>query len=214
MIILPKLDEWLIQSQAKQFKAGPRKSQQEFEAEVNRQLGDDYQVIGTYRGILYPITMLHKLCGRQYVTNGMNPLRGNGCPYCKREKHKRLMRARGYQKALAFLGDDYQLMSEYQGWYGKVLIKSLKCGHQFWIEYGYFHAHKRCPVCSGHYGHRQHINCTGFGQWLKEQCNKKHMSIVKLSVLSGLQPGRISKIEHGVIEPTKEDKDRLQYYLK
>lgn len=63
-------------------KSTRRKTQEEFENEINKILGDAYVVLGEYTNTKTKIEMLHKTCNNTFFKLPKDALRGSGCPFC------------------------------------------------------------------------------------------------------------------------------------
>lgn len=197
------------------MRPGPKRTQKEYQQDVLRKLGSDYQVVSNFTGVIYPIKLKHLQCGNTYWTRAMNPLRGHGCPICSHRKLNSKLIDGGRERFLKRIQPEYKLLTEYQGCDKKVELKAQSCGHCFWtVPQRFTGKYRRCPVCHGNYGKPVYINNSGFGLWMKQKRVSLGMSIVKLSALSGIQTSRLSRIEHGRIEATIEDQSRIRHYLK
>jgi hypothetical protein len=62
-----------------------RKTHDEFVAEVDNKFGDEFTIIGEFKGMTKRILTRHK-CGYEWEPFANNLLRGNGCPKCKGKK--------------------------------------------------------------------------------------------------------------------------------
>ena len=61
----------------------PKKTQEEFEKEVNEKGNGEYKVIGKYRGTNVKIKMIHETCGTEWLVKPNNFLNNNTrCPLC------------------------------------------------------------------------------------------------------------------------------------
>jgi len=82
------------------FKAGtrcpkcygtPKKTRKEFLKEVYNLVGDEYTVLGSYRGTNTRIRMKHNICGHDYLVKPSNFKSGSRCPKCNESKGEKLI---------------------------------------------------------------------------------------------------------------------------
>ena len=60
----------------------PKKTTEQFKREIKELVGEEYKVLGEYRGNKVKILMLHKTCGNRWETTPNHFLRGTFCPKC------------------------------------------------------------------------------------------------------------------------------------
>jgi Zn ribbon nucleic-acid-binding protein/very-short-patch-repair endonuclease len=63
-----------------------RKTDKQFKEQVFNLVGDEYTVLGDYKGKRTKIKIIHNKCGNIYEVTSGNFLQGNRCPICKHSK--------------------------------------------------------------------------------------------------------------------------------
>lgn len=64
------------------------KNTEKFKLEVFNLVGDEYTVLGEYKGCHTKVNVLHNLCGNSYSVQATHLLNNRGCPYCARSNSK------------------------------------------------------------------------------------------------------------------------------
>lgn len=117
--------------------------------EVEKRIGDDFELVTSLKAEREMVTIRHKKCGHTFERRGSYVL-GNQlkCPYC--EKVHKLTSKEYTYKFNKVLKGKYELLSEYTGSSNRVLVKHLKCGNTYDAEAGKFLSDGGyCAYCSG-----------------------------------------------------------------
>ena len=78
-----------ILNKKERLKLPRRKTQEEFEKEVNDIFQGEYQVLGQYINNRTPILIKHMICGNEFEKNPKDMIsKHSGCPYCNGNKQK------------------------------------------------------------------------------------------------------------------------------
>ena len=127
------------------------KTQNEFEEEVNKLVGDGYTVLGEYKNTDTKILMRHNECGHEYRVIPDSFLRGNRCPECKRKtlsRKNKKSHKKFKKEALNILGSEYSILGQYEESKKKILIQHKKCGYRYKVYPNMIlDGWGRCPVC-------------------------------------------------------------------
>ncbi|MCR4436174.1 MAG: hypothetical protein QHH06_10375 [Clostridiales bacterium] len=124
----------------------------------NEKWKGEYTLIGTYVKSDVPILLRHNKCGMEYEKPANEALR-YGCKYCA-DRSKNLIKglpehgkqrriAEAKSKFLSFLGNEYELLSEYTGCKDRVSLRHLSCGRVFSVrptDFIYRNARCNCEI--------------------------------------------------------------------
>jgi predicted Zn-ribbon and HTH transcriptional regulator len=127
---------------------GRQKTHDEFVAEVKNMYGDAYSVIGNYINSKTKIRMRHNICNYEWDVTANSFIIGDSkCPKCAgRHRNTEIVR----EEISEILGEEYVLISEYKRIDEHVIIKHLKCGHEYKVvPTSIIHQKTRCPLCFG-----------------------------------------------------------------
>ena len=128
------------------------KTNQEWLKQV-RSLGrGDYKFLELYKGNHTSIKYLHKVCGHISRITPANFLAGHGCPYCAGKYQD----TNTYKdKIESLFGNEYTLISEYQGASNKVKVKHNTCGYVWSVNAtNFIQGKSHCPRCQESLGER------------------------------------------------------------
>lgn len=136
------------------LKVKGKKSHEQFEKEVHSYLGDEFEVLSTYKNAATNVLIKHKTCGYEQWIRPDNVARKKGCSKCKKN-WKRIPTSRSgspkrnFAKDVEILGkQEYELTSSYQSRRKSVSLKHLMCGHEYNIIARVFiNGGGRCPKC-------------------------------------------------------------------
>jgi ribulose bisphosphate carboxylase small subunit len=125
-------------------------STEQFKKEIKEKLGDEYKVIGEYVNNKTKIELLHKKCGKTFLSTPVNSLlHKSKCPHCSITKRKTTEQFKEEVKK-SFLGEEYKVIGEYVNNKTKIELLHKKCGNiyevtprDFLKKFG-----NRCPRCS------------------------------------------------------------------
>lgn len=126
---------------------GRRKTHDEFiEKFYKVQSYDEYQLVSKYQGLKENVNVKHIPCDRVWNTSPSSLLAGGGCPHCSK---KALKTTEAFSKQIYdLIGEEYELIGEYNGHKNKVQIKHTICDNEFSIAPGNFLSGQRCPQCN------------------------------------------------------------------
>lgn len=110
-----------------------RKTQEEFEKEVYELYNDEFEVEGIYINNLNKIKIKHNICGNSINVRPDHFLRmETGCKTCiQQEQIKLKMKTTNEFKIEVenLVGDDYTILSNYNGSQKKIKIRHNICGY-------------------------------------------------------------------------------------
>lgn len=129
-------------------------TQEEFREKMHEHVGDEYTVIGEYKGQNIKVLIRHNKCGTEYETTYRNFRRGRRCNKCKDDKRRKTQDF--FKKEVEILGEgEYELVGKYYSNNKKSLFKHLKCGHIFSSSPSNFIGGNRCPKCRSSKGEKR-----------------------------------------------------------
>lgn len=126
--------------------AKKKKTTDQFKSEVLWTAGDDYVVLGDYESAHSRIRMKHVTCGTEWEVVANNFLRGNRCPVCAARGLKTTERFK--MEVLARTRGEYEVLGDYTHSKTKILMRHVRCGHEWLIKPAVFLDNSRCPYCS------------------------------------------------------------------
>lgn len=118
----------------------------DFKKKVKELAGESYVVIGSYVDSQTKIDMKHLTCGHVFSIKPNAFIQGHRCLYCFMNKKKTTKQFK--QEINDLVGNDYDLIGEYNGCMNYVKLKHNKCGHIFGITPNNFLGGSRCPYCT------------------------------------------------------------------
>lgn len=62
-----------------------KKTNEEFQYELNKSLGDDYTLVSEYLSASKHLTIRHDICNHEWTTSPASALKSMGCPFCNNE---------------------------------------------------------------------------------------------------------------------------------
>ena len=124
----------------------PKKTQKEFENEVNNILGKNYIVLSKYKGTNTKVKMKHLKCGYEYEVKPSRILEVDRCPKCFGSIKK--SQEEFIKEVYELVGNEYEVLSEYINNKTKIKMKHNKCGTVFYpIPGNFINCNTRCPKC-------------------------------------------------------------------
>lgn len=135
-----------------------KKTYEEFVAEVEALVGDEFEVVGEYKMSRVKVGMRHRVCGEFYEVTPDNFLKGSRCPKCSNNKKKTTEDFK--QEVLNLVGDEYEVLGIYKTGHTKIKIHHKKCGETYYARPTDFLEGCRCPRCRESKGER------AIKQWL------------------------------------------------
>lgn len=139
-----------------------RKTLKEFKQEVFNEVKDEYEVLSdNYINNKTPIKFLHKKCNKIfYMSSVCFFTQKQRCPYCS--KSHKLSTEEFKQKVFDLVGNEYKVLSDYNGTSDKVLILHERCKNTYMVKPNHFlNTGTRCPYCKESKGEKRIEN------WLK-----------------------------------------------
>ena len=130
-----------------------KKTHKEFVNEIKEKYGDEYIVLGEYKGANTKLMIKHNNCGHEWNVVPDSLLRGHGCPKCGRVKSnqkKRKMHEIFVKEIYDKCGDKYTVLGKYINTKTKVLVKHncKECNfHEWEITPDNLLRGNGCPVC-------------------------------------------------------------------
>ena len=124
-----------------------KKTTAQFKQEVQELVGNEYEVLGEYKGAQSKIRMLHNKCGYEYKVTPHSFISGTRCPKCGGKMKKTDEQFK--QEIYDLVGDEYTVLGEYVNTSTKIKIIHNKCGFIFEIKPNSFLSGNRCLKCSG-----------------------------------------------------------------
>lgn len=121
-------------------------STKEFTDIVHGLVGDDYIVLGDYRGTDYKIEMIHRLCGYKWNVVPKHFLAGSRCPACAgniKRSHRQFA-----NEVYLLVGNEYRVIGEYESTDTPILLEHDACGLTFPVAPKHFLRGTRCPDCA------------------------------------------------------------------
>lgn len=98
-----------------------KKTHEEFIKEIKEKYGNEYEILGEYKGNRVKISVKHK-CGYEYEVRPYNILTGYGCPKCGKEVNK--INNEDFQRMFKEkYGDEFTLLDEYRSSRDKMRIR-------------------------------------------------------------------------------------------
>jgi predicted Zn-ribbon and HTH transcriptional regulator len=110
----------------------------------------EYEAIGEYVNNSTPILTAHKKCGYTWLVRPANIKSGKRCPKCAYEdlsKLKKWTTSRMKKEMERIVGDEYELVSEYEDSQTPVIIKHNICEKEFTVKPAKFMSGNRCSFC-------------------------------------------------------------------
>ncbi len=143
----------------------------EIEKRVHNLYGDEFTIVGEYKGTNKRISVRHNRCGNVHDIIVNHLLEGHHkCPKCHPSGHK--LTHDEYAKQIEKLtSGEYTVLEPYVNIRTKIAHKHLKCGNVFKVSPGHFKYGNRCPKCLHSKGEdRIHYLLSNFGKYsFKEQ---------------------------------------------
>jgi len=130
-----------------------KKSTEEFKKEVYDLVGDEYTVLGEYKGNMKYILIKHNKCGNEYKTYPNTFLSGKRCLICSGLKKKSTEEFK--KEVYNIVNDEYTILGEYINNNTKIEILHNKCGNKYYVRPSDFLQNKRCPYCKQSKGEKK-----------------------------------------------------------
>lgn len=121
------------------------KTHEQFVAEVYELVGDEYTVLGEYKGVAQKILMRHNKCGYEYYVTPQAFLCRTRCPKCA--GNMKVTAEVFTERMKNLVGEEYTIVGEFKSLQDKILMRHNKCGHEYMVAPGSFLNGRRCPNC-------------------------------------------------------------------
>ncbi|MDG0032905.1 hypothetical protein MMB68_25480 [Priestia sp. Y58] len=121
-------------------------TQEEFEGKVFNLVGNEYKVLGEYKGSSVHIRMRHNKCENEYVVAPTKFLCGKRCPKCKGGVRSNIDEF--VNRVYGLVKDEYEVLGEYINARTKIEIKHNECGQNFSMTPECFIRGQRCSACN------------------------------------------------------------------
>ena len=137
-----------------------RTSTNDFCKKVRSKYGNEFSIIGKYTTAHENITIKHNKCGRVFEMTPNNFLKRGFCSKCKHDNRKTniLSKSAVCDRIFEQVGNEYQLIGNYNGMHKKVTMLHVVCGNKYKVTPGNFLSGRRCPKCMIPHGETTILN--------------------------------------------------------
>lgn len=125
-----------------------QKTHEEFQEQVTTLVGQEYTLLKPYVNSKTKVSFRHNICGNEYEVASSHFLNGTRCPQCY-GKHKKTT-DQFKVEVNSQVGDEYQVIGEYQSARKKIRMKHVICGNEYEVVPDSFLRGTRCGKCFGH----------------------------------------------------------------
>jgi hypothetical protein len=119
----------------------------EFVKKVYNLVGNEYEVIGTYKKSSSKLKMKHNICNHTYEVKPNNFLNGRRCPKCFKRNDKK-SHEKFVEEVFNLVSNEYEVLSEYKNSKTKIKMKHNICGTVYNVHPVSFLGGCRCPKCA------------------------------------------------------------------
>ncbi|PFF51825.1 MULTISPECIES: hypothetical protein [Bacillus cereus group] len=127
---------------------GYQKTHEDFLREVKEKRGNEYTILGVYKKASELIRIRHDNCDYEWDVQPRVFLKSKRCPNCYGKIKKTTILFKEEIKDL--VGDEYEVLGEYQNSKTHLLIKHNRCGREYYIRPNDFISlGARCSFCAG-----------------------------------------------------------------
>jgi very-short-patch-repair endonuclease len=124
-----------------------KRDTENFKQEVYKMYGDEFEVIGEYKGRHEKIKMLHKVCNNYLYPRPRHFLDGNSyCQYCSKKEKKDTERFK--EQVYELVGGEYIVLGEYVDAKTPIPIYHKKCKTVYRVTPDNFLRGRRCGLCT------------------------------------------------------------------
>lgn len=128
-------------------------TEERFVHEILTSLGEDYVVVGKFKGLRHKIEIYHRACGRTYEALAHHARRGIGCSKCSGNLKKTTSEV--HETVRSLTDGEYIMEGEYSGNKHPMRIVHTECGTIFYPTYNNFVSKgSRCPTCRSSNGEK------------------------------------------------------------
>ena len=96
---------------------------------VTNIFGDEYDLVGEFKGITKRVEIKHNKCGKTYTPVARDLMTGRGCSHCY--GRKRLSQSTAFKQIYDILGEEYEILSSYKNSITPLDIIHKKCGTKY-----------------------------------------------------------------------------------
>ena len=129
-----------------------RKTIEQFKQEVFNLVNNEYSVLSNeYKNNNTYIEFRHNICNRKFKMVPNSFLHGTRCPKCDKDERKykkRKSHEQFVQEVYNLVGNEYEIMSQYENNRTYVQIKHSICGNIYPVVPDSFLGGRRCPICA------------------------------------------------------------------
>jgi predicted Zn-ribbon and HTH transcriptional regulator len=127
------------------------KTRNDFIKQLSDVYGDEYEVLGDYKGIKEKILVRHNVCGREYYKSPIALLRRN-CKVCSDISQMRTP-DQFLKEVFDLVGNEYSVLEDYTGIFNKIEMKHNICGYVWKANpHKFINGGRRCPRCNSSKG--------------------------------------------------------------
>jgi very-short-patch-repair endonuclease len=123
-----------------------KKTTLDFIKEVKKISNNEYKVLGKYINIHTKIKMKHKICRSIHYYPPNHFLNGTRCPKCANRLKKTTKEFK--LEVMKLVQNRYKVIGKYISNKEHILIRHIKCGHEYAVTPKNFLKGRRCPKCS------------------------------------------------------------------
>ena len=124
---------------------GRKKTQNEFNNEVTKLVGNEYTFIENYINSSTKIQVRHNKCNNVYKVTPNGFLNGNRCPYCVDYSSK--YKGKSWEQILDIIGK-FSVVDKYVDSSTPINVKCEVCNRTFMIKPENIKRYKSCPLCA------------------------------------------------------------------
>jgi hypothetical protein len=124
-------------------------SHDKFIKELHKIKKDEYEVVGKFRGLTYPVEVTHTVCNSTYLVKADKLLTNAGCNTCKLRRETKTPE---WFTAVVFklVGNEYTVLTDYMTAKKKVTMRHNTCHYEWRVSPDNFiRRSSRCPNCAG-----------------------------------------------------------------
>lgn len=123
------------------------KTHEQFQKELHDKLGNEYELLSQYKNTHVKVKMKHLKCGNIWETTPSSMLHQNTrCPFCSGNIKKTTKQFK--EEIYKLFGNEYEVLSEYNGAHKPILMKHNKCGNSWEVRPANFLNYHSCIFCS------------------------------------------------------------------
>lgn len=132
-----------------------KKDTEMFKEEVAKLSKGEYEFIGEYINNKTPSLFRHNSCGNEVMARpDLFVASRFKCPFCIKNTVQTTETFK--YKVDKIVGNEYSVLSEYNGSHTKLQMKHNTCGNVYWVEPNHFlYSGARCPKCKNSKGERR-----------------------------------------------------------